>query len=100
MPGKGYGLVAARDIEIGELILAECPLLKVPLTKEGDLTGQFNRLRQEFVSPTLILALNQLQDNELFQFYSLADSCSAKIAEEYGIDSQDLNKGIFVFKLS
>lgn len=85
MPSKGYGLVATRDIEPSELIVAEEPLLKVPLTKEGDLVGQFNAEKQEFICPSLILALNQLADNDLFKFFSLADSCSRFIAEEHGV---------------
>lgn len=88
LPSKGYGLVASRDIQPSELIIRELPIIKVQLTADGDICGKFDLKRQEFVSPTLILALNQLADNELFKFYNLADSCSSKIAEEHGIDSQ------------
>ena len=69
--------------------MSELPLIKVQLTAEGDILGQFDTHRQEFVSPTLILALNQLADIDLFKFYSLADSCSINIAEERGIKSQN-----------
>ena len=65
------------------------PLLKIQLTAEGDIIGQFDTEKQEFVSPHLIIALNQLEDNELFKFYSLADSCSINIAQENGITGQD-----------
>ena len=69
--------------------MSELPLIKVQLTAEGDILGQFDTHRQEFVSPTLILALNQLADIDLFKFYSLADSCSINIAKERGIKSQN-----------
>ena len=81
--------MATRDIEPSQMILEEVPLLKVPLTSEGDLVGQFNIQKQEYVSPPLILALNQLPDNDLFQFYSLTDSCSANVAQENGFDSKE-----------
>ena len=41
LPNKGFGLVATRDITASELIVAESPLLKVKLSPEGDLEGQF-----------------------------------------------------------
>ena len=88
LPSKGYGLVATRAIQPSELIIRELPVIKVQLTADGDICGKFDLNRQEFVSPSLILALNQLADNELFKFYNLADSCSSKIAEEHGINSE------------
>ena len=81
--------IAISCVWPGELIVSELPLIKVQLTAEGDILGQFDTHRQEFVSPTLILALNQLADIDLFKFYSLADSCSINIAEERGIKSQN-----------
>ena len=78
--GKGCGLVAARDIQPSELIVEETPLLTVPLDEDGNLPGQFNGHRLEYVSPPLILALNQLPDNDLIKFYSLTDSCSANLS--------------------
>lgn len=89
LPDKGHGLVARRDIQPGELIIKETPLLKVKLTDEGDLLGKFNAQKQEFIVPSLLVALNELPDNDLFKFYSLSDSCSASIAQEYGLDSSD-----------
>ena len=97
LPSKGYGVVATRDIQPSELIVRELPILKVQLTADGDICGKFDLNRQEFVSPTLILALNQLADNDLFKFYNLADSCSSKIAEENGINSEKF-KGKLLFK--
>ena len=88
LPSKGYGVVATRDIQPSELIVRELPMIKVQLTADGDICGKFDLKRQEFVSPTLILALNQLADNDLFKFYNLADSCSSKIAEENGINGE------------
>ena len=88
LPSKGYGLVATRDIQPSELIIRELPIIKVQLTADGDICGKFDLKRQEFVSPTLILALNKLADNDLFKFYNLADSCSIKIAEEHGMTSE------------
>ncbi len=57
MPNKGFGLVAARDIQPSELILAEMPLIRVQLTKDGDLMGHFDLEKQEFVSESLILGI-------------------------------------------
>ena len=88
LPSKGYGVVSTRDIQPSELIVRELPIIKVQLTADGDICGKFDLKRQEFVSPTLILALNQLADNDLFKFYNLADSCSSKIAEENGINGE------------
>ncbi len=83
--GKGYGLVAAKVIHPGELIIAESPMIQIGLTPEGDLVGKFNREKMEFVSPILLKALNQLPDNDLYRFYCLSDSCSRNIAKDFGI---------------
>ena len=72
IPQKGQGLVAAKDIDASDLIIAEEPLFKVELTPEGDLLGKYSAEKQEFISPPLLHALNELQDNDLIKFYSLA----------------------------
>ena len=73
IPHKGQGLVASKDIgpESG-LIIAEKPLFKVKLTPEGDLLGKFSLTKREFISPPLFKVLNELPDNDLIKFYSLA----------------------------
>ena len=92
LPNKGFGLVATRDIAASELIIAESPLLKVKLSPEGDLEGQFVKDKREFVSPALVQVLNQLPDNDLFKFYTLADSCSVNLAQGFGL-GHDLHPG-------
>ena len=86
LTNKGFGLVATRDITASELIVAESPLLKVKLSPEGNLEGQFVAEKREFVCPTLVQALNKLPDNDLFKFYTLADSCSGNLAQGFGLD--------------
>ena len=47
IPGKGEGLVATRNIEYGELIIRERPIMEtgpLPLQKESDLKKIFNKL--------------------------------------------------------
>ena len=87
LPNKGYGLVATRDIQESELIIAEEPLLKVKLSPEGDLVGKFCTDKREFISPALIQVLNELADKDLFKFYSLSDSCSAVLAQDPDLKS-------------
>ena len=90
LPNKGFGLVATRDIQESELLIAESPLLKVELSPEGDLVGKFCTAKREFISPALVQVLNKLPDNDLFKFYTLSDSCSANLAQEHGL--HDLQK--------
>ena len=64
--------MASKDIGPGGLIIAEEPLFKVKLTPEGDLLGKFSLTKREFISPPLFKVLNELPDNDLITFYSLA----------------------------
>ena len=50
IPGKGEGLIATRDIEYGELIINERPIMEMgqlPLQKEKDLKKLFKKLSTE-----------------------------------------------------
>ena len=50
IPGKGDGLIATRDIEYGELIINERPIMEtvqLPLQKEKDLKKIFKKLSTE-----------------------------------------------------
>ena len=95
IPNKGFGLIANRDVNASELIVSEEPLFRLELTEDGDILGQFDMKRQEFISPLLISTLNKLQDEELFKFFSLADSASSRLALEHGIEKDEL-KGITI----
>ena len=50
IPGKGEGLIATRDINYGELIIEEYPIMEtgpLPLQKEKDLKKIFKKLSDE-----------------------------------------------------
>jgi hypothetical protein len=39
--GKGIGMIATTDINAGQIIVEETPLITLNLSKDGDLVGRF-----------------------------------------------------------
>ena len=76
VPSKGLGIVSTVDIQPGELIVEERPLVSVQLDSNGDLeVSKHSSPDQdtEFVVPDLVRKLNALSDHELAEFFRLSD---------------------------
>jgi hypothetical protein len=52
--GKGFGMVAVRDIEAGDLVIEESALVTTRLSEDGDLLGKFQPNTDEFICNDLI----------------------------------------------
>ena len=68
IPGKGRGLVAAKDIKMGELIFTDKPVIKI-FTKRADDINDFNTF-EENIGPVLE-QLNKLPSEAIRQFQEL-----------------------------
>ena len=74
IPGKGRGLVAARDIKMGEQILKDLPAIKIPLGSTGIPQG-----------PEFVKSLKSQLDNLPSEAKSLFNKMNAPM------DDQDMN---------
>ncbi|CAK9002625.1 unnamed protein product [Durusdinium trenchii] len=73
---KGFGMVAARPIRRGELVLREAPLLGLPESFDGDLEELMNQTSLRQLDADLRQALEDLSEEQQRRFWSLADSHS------------------------
>ena len=89
--GKGFGVVATRDLFIGERLLAETPLLVVPMDVSG-YDGQRNGEYEGIPSALLEAAVDALPADSRCKFFELSQNSAygvtrspAGIAQTNGI---------------
>ena len=58
--GKGFGMFASRDLDSGELVVEESPLVSTRLNEDGDIIGFFHPETNEFISKDLIQSVQLL----------------------------------------
>ena len=60
LDGKGFGMVAGRDIEPGDLVVEDSALVSTGLTENGDVLGTFHPDTNEFICKDLVRLVHHL----------------------------------------
>ncbi|PVH93834.1 SET domain-containing protein, partial [Periconia macrospinosa] len=99
IPGKGYGSVAKQDIKCGTRILADEPLLIVPIANYGakDIEEAFGKLTQDQKDLYLSLSCGQEENKDgSAKFY---DNCGEipPVVRIFQINCMEWNDGAAVF---